>query len=247
MSAYIIAEIGSNHDGDRRRAARLIEKAAHAGANAVKFQCLPNLPQDWMPWLMDEARACDLDCFATPFDVDAVQMLADLRVPFIKIASTEIVDRDLMDAAEDTSIPLIVSTGMATWDEVSVILRPNTTLLQCTVKYPTPLSDVNLRAMVAMRERFGVHVGLSDHTTSPMIPAAAVALGATMIEKHITLDSNANGPDHGFALEPWEFRRMVQYIRDVEQALGSPEKRPLDGEPLWGRGRKLRWAAIGRA
>lgn len=245
MSTYIVAEIGSNHDGLLSQAIHTIGQAVVAGASAVKFQCLPNLPHRWMHTLKACAKDKGLDFFATPFDLEAVGYLAQLGVPYIKIASIEMVDRELFDAAYDTGIPLIVSTGMATWEEISDVALLGVTLLQCTVRYPTPPSEVNLRAMVQMQKNFGARVGLSDHTTSTTIPAAAVALGATVIEKHFTLEPHCckdwTGSDHAFALQPAEFRAMVDGIREVEQALGDGEKGPREGDPLEARGRRLQW------
>lgn len=245
MSVYVIAEIGSNHNGSYAQAQELIGAAAHAGADAVKFQCIPPLEPHWMPTMMLYAGARGLECSASVFDPGAVRELDELEPPWLKVASTEIVYDELLEAVAATERPVLLSTGMATFAEIDravrILAACDVTLLQCTVKYPTPASDVNLRAMVAMGKCFDVPVGLSDHTTSPMIPAAAAAMGASVIEKHITLDSSADGPDHKFALEPWEFRRMVRFIREIEQALGSPEKRPLEGEPIEIRGRRLAW------
>lgn len=252
MSAKIVAEAGSNHDGSLDQAHRLIDEAANAGADAVKFQCLPDFPREWMPQLMEYAKTHGLDCFATPFDVDAVRELADLGVPYIKIASAEIVRDDLIATAALTGIPLILSTGMASADELEDVRGTiwdvsDVTILQCTVRYPTPPDAVNLRAMVGMGRYFDRPVGLSDHTQSIVIPAAAIALGATMIEKHLTLEPercrNPKGPDHPFALWPAAFRTMVDGIREVEAAMGDGRKDgPRDGEMVEARGRRLQWA-----
>lgn len=244
---YIVAEIGSNHDGEIEQAYRLIDEAARAGANAVKVQCLSTFPREWMPDLMAYAeRIHRIDCFATVFDISAVRVLAALDVPFIKIASVEMADRELFRAAAKTGIPLIVSTGMATWDEIDWVASSGVTLLQCTTLYPTPPAQVNLRAMVNMREHYGLPTGLSDHTAGIAVPIAAAALGASMIEKHITLEpercKNPHGPDHAFALWPSALRAMVDGIREVEQAMGDGEKNgPVDGEPFELRGRRLQW------
>ncbi len=242
---YVIAEAGSNHNGKLKTAYELIEVAAKSGCDAVKFQCLSTLPREWMPKLKNRAYACGVDCFASAFDVDAIHQLAELRVPYIKIASPEIVRQDLLNAAAATGIPLIVSTGMATKTEVREAVRlaaGRITLLQCTTRYPTPPDQVNLRAMVTLRHTFGAPVGLSDHTLSTTIPAAAVAMGAAMIEKHFTLDRSQEGPDHPFALEPSELATMVAGIREVEQAMGDGRKDgPVEGEWFQARGRRLQW------
>lgn len=248
----IVAEIGSNHDGRLDRALELIDAAAGAGANAVKLQCLPPLEPDWWPELQHAAIAeRGIDLFASVFDPDAVRMLVDAGVSRLKIASTELVYDELVEIAAATGLPLIVSTGAAALWEVRRAIRiigrarthPNgVTLMQCTVRYPSPAGQVNLRAMRTMREAFRIPVGLSDHTMSVTIPAAATALGAVMIEKHLTISRDLDGPDHPYALEPGEFRAMVDNIREVEQALGDGRKDgPRDGELIEARGRRLRW------
>ena len=244
---YVIAEIGSNHDGKFEQACDLISLAARSDADAVKFQCLPNLPQKWLPKLQMVAVEFGVDLLATPFDVDAVRVLAILGVPYIKIASPEIVNLDLIETAASTDIPLLISTGMASILEIQRALDAvgatnDVTLLQCTTRYPTPLEQIHLRAMTGMRDMFGVPVGLSDHSMSTVIPAAAAALGATMIEKHITLDPRLEGPDHHFALGPTTFPAMVAGIREVERAMGDGIKSgPRDGEAIEARGRRLQW------
>lgn len=246
---YVIAEIGSNHDGSLNQAIDLISDAKAAGADAVKFQCLPNLPRDWLPDLKPWTDETGIDLFATPFDVDAVRYLIELGVPYLKIASVEIIRRDLIQAAAENGIPLLISTGMATLSEIRDAIdwanwgnKASLTLLQCTTQYPTPPSNVHLRAMVSINQAFGLPVGLSDHSTSIAIPAAAVALGATVIEKHITLDRTLPGPDHPFALEPDEFAAMVRGIREVEEAMGDSAKNgPRVGEMVELRERRLQW------
>lgn len=243
---YVTAELGSNHDGKYLQALALIDAAAGAGANAVKLQCLPPLDPAWLPKLKAFAAGLNMGLYATPFDPDAVRELADLGVPYIKIASAEIVNHELIEAAAETGIPLILSTGMATFTEIGRALEVANAglvaLLQCTTRYPAPAEQVNLHALETMRDQFDVPVGLSDHTTSTTVPAAAVALGASFIEKHITLDCRLDGPDHPYALEPNEFKTMVDNIREVEVALGDGAKAgPVDGELFEARGRRLRW------
>ncbi len=244
---YVIAEAGSNHNGDFGEACGLIETAAWAQADAVKFQCLPNLPRDWMPELKACAGAAGIDFMATPFDLEAIEYLAELGVPAIKIASVEIVRLDLIEAAAKTHLPLLLSTGMATWDEVDEALdasgQSEVVLLQCTTAYPAYPAQANLNAMHSMAVRYTEPIGLSDHTKGLAVPLAAVALGAKVIEKHFTHDKTAEGPDHPFALEPDELATMVDEIRQVEAALGSPNKDgPQEGEMYELRGRDLQWA-----
>jgi N,N'-diacetyllegionaminate synthase len=246
---YIIAEAGSNHDGDFAQAHELIEVASDAGCDAVKFQCIPPFRRDWVEQLKLKANAFDLDFLATPFDVEAVEFLADVGVPLLKIASPEIVNLSLVKAAADTGLPLLLSTGMADLGEISEALRTrdldlaeqDVALLHCTTRYPTPPAQVNLNAMETLRFVFGFPVGLSDHSEGIAIPIAATALGARIIEKHFTLDKTLEGPDHHYALEPEELRQMVEGVRQVEQALGTREKGPQEGELVEARGRSLTW------
>lgn len=250
-SVYVVAEAGSNHDGNYRQAVQLIHVAYLAGADAVKFQCLPNLPHWWMTPLKSAAEMRGLDFLATPFDVDAVKVLDALDVPAIKIAAPELVNHELLDAVLKTGRPVILSTGMATMDEIDQALTrlrvmgdDDVALLQCTTSYPATPEQANLRAMQRMHEVFGVPVGLSDHTLGIAVPIAAAALGASVIEKHFTLDRTLQGPDHAFALEPADLRAMVEGIRAAEASLGTGRKDgPQDGEMYELRGRDLRWAA----
>lgn len=168
---------------------------------------------------------------STPFDLESVAFLDALSVPFWKIPSGEVTNLPYLEALAKTGRPVVMSTGMCEMDEIEAalrVLRENGTsdirLLHCNTEYPTPFADVNLRAMETMRRAFGVEVGYSDHTRGIEVPIAAVALGATIIEKHFTLDRNMEGPDHKASLEPDELAAMVSAIRNIEQALGSGEK-----------------------
>ena len=168
---------------------------------------------------------------STPFDLESVAFLDALGVPFWKIPSGEVTNLPYLEALAKTGRPVVMSTGMCEMGEIEAalrVLRENGTtdirLLHCNTEYPTPFADVNLRAMETMRRAFGVEVGYSDHTKGIEVPIAAVALGATIIEKHFTLDRNMDGPDHKASLEPDELAAMVSAIRNIEQALGSGEK-----------------------
>ena len=168
---------------------------------------------------------------STPFDLESVAFLDALGVPFWKIPSGEVTNLPYLEALAKTGRPVVMSTGMCEMGEIEAalrVLRENGTadirLLHCNTEYPTPFADVNLRAMETMRRAFGVEVGYSDHTKGIEVPIAAVALGATIIEKHFTLDRNMEGPDHKASLEPDELSAMVSAIRNIEQALGSGEK-----------------------
>jgi sialic acid synthase SpsE len=254
--AYVIAEAGSNHNRDLSVARELIDVAADAGADAVKFQTYTGsglysaktprfeyldderspaelldaiaLPREWQQELAERARGRGIVFFSSPFDAEAVESLAAVGVPAMKIASFEIVDLPLIRHAASVGVPIILSTGMSTYDEIEDALgavrdagNRQVALLRCASVYPAPAEIMNLRAMETMREAFGVPVGLSDHTTGISVASAAAALGAELIEKHFTLSREMKGPDHPFALEPDELRAMVVAIREVEAALGN--------------------------
>ena len=174
---------------------------------------------------------------STPFDMESVGFLDELGIPFWKIPSGEITNYPYLVALAKTGRPIVMSTGMCDMkeirDAVDVLKENGATdikLLHCNTEYPTPMEDVNLRAMDTMREAFGCEVGYSDHTRGIEVPIAAVAMGAAIIEKHFTLDRNMEGPDHKASLEPQELNAMVSAIRNIEQALGSGEKKPSPSE-----------------
>ena len=177
-------------------------------------------------------------CFlSTPFDFDSIEFLNSIDMPFWKIPSGEITNYPYLATLAKTGKPVVMSTGMSEMPEIEAaikVLRENGTreikLLHCNTEYPTPFEDVNLRAMKTMREAFGLEVGYSDHTRGIEVPIAAVALGATVIEKHFTLDRNMEGPDHKASLTPEELREMVASIRHIEQALGNGDKMPSSSE-----------------
>lgn len=253
---YVIAEAGANHNRDFGMARELIDVAADAGADAVKFQTYTgagiyssktprfeylkderspqelleaiSLPRDWQPKLAAHAGDRGIHFFSSPFDHEAVDGLAELGVPAMKIASFEIVDLPLIRKAASVGVPLIVSTGMAVYGEIEDALaaaasegNSSVALLRCASVYPAPPSIMNLRAMGTLRTAFGVPVGLSDHTMGISVPAGAAALGMDLLEKHFTLSRDLEGPDHPFAIEPGELKAMVEAVRDVEAALGN--------------------------
>ena len=185
-------------------------------------------PWEWHPALFAEARAQGLVCFSTPFDKTAVDFLEDLSNPICKIASFEITDLPLIDYAARKGKPMVISTGIALPDDIQRAVdtcraagNDDITLLKCTSSYPAPVENANLQTMVDMKERFGVKVGLSDHTMGSDVAVAAVALGATVVEKHFILDRSIGGPDAAFSMEKDEFAAMVRSIRNVEKALGE--------------------------
>lgn len=177
-------------------------------------------------------------CFlSTPFDFESIDFLNSIDIPFWKIPSGEVTNYPYLVELAKTRKPVVMSTGMCTTDEIQDainVLKDKGTqdikLLHCNTEYPTPYEDVNLNAMQTMRDSFGLEVGYSDHTKGIEVPIAAVALGASIIEKHFTLDRNMEGPDHKASLEPDELAAMVQGIRHIEKALGSGEKTPSQSE-----------------
>ena len=177
-------------------------------------------------------------CFlSTPFDFDSIDFLNSIDMPFWKIPSGEVTNLPYLLALAKTGKPVVMSTGMCTLKEIREaidVLQANGTkeikLLHCNTEYPTPFEDVNLKAMQTMRDEFQMEVGYSDHTKGIEVPIAAVALGATIIEKHFTLDRNMEGPDHKASLEPQELAEMVCCIRNIEKALGSGDKMPSPSE-----------------
>jgi N-acetylneuraminate synthase len=186
------------------------------------------MPWEWQPELKKLANDLGMDCFSSAFDCTAVDFLEDMGVPAHKVASFEIVDLQLIERMARTGKPLIISTGMATLEEIEEALRTarqagadEIALLKCTSAYPAPPEEMNLRTIPEMARRFKVPVGLSDHTMGIAAAVAAVALGACIIEKHLTLSRSIPGPDSAFSLEPHEFRAMVEAVRIAEKALGE--------------------------
>lgn len=254
---YVIAEAGSNHNGDLDLALDLVDEAAAAGADAVKFQTFRKerlyaaqpgddpyesfadleMPYEWIPRLRDRCAERGVDFLSTPFDERSAREL-EPHVPAFKVASPTLSHHPLLETLASTGRPLIVSTGAHDMREVEAavdVLRDagadELVLLHCVSAYPTPLDDINVRVVETLRDAFDVPVGLSDHTEDPRTaPAAAVALGGCVIEKHLTLDSTMEGPDHAMSVEPDGLATLVDAVRDTHRALGSPEKRVLDAE-----------------
>jgi pseudaminic acid synthase len=267
---YVIAELSANHHQDFERAARLVDAAKDAGADAIKLQTytpdtitirsdrseffigggtiwdgrsLHELygeaftPWDWQPKLKKMANDAGLALFSSPFDVTAVDFLEEMNVPAYKVASFELVDIPLIKKIARTGKPLIMSTGMATEDEITEAVATarqegaeEIALLKCTSAYPSPAQEMNLKTIPELARRFEVPAGLSDHTMGVAAPVAAVTLGACIIEKHLTLSRADHGPDSAFSLEPEEFRTMVDAVRFVEKALGGVNFGPSERE-----------------
>ena len=208
---------------------------AWAGRRLHALYAEAQTPWEWHEPLFAAAAAAGLACFSTPFDVAAVERLEALAPPAHKIASFEIGDHDLVRAAAATGRPLVISTGMATVEEVdgavaAAAAAPGLVLLRCSSAYPALPSEMDLVTIPDMAQRWGVPVGLSDHTLSATAAVAAVALGACVLEKHLTLSRSDPGPDSGFSLEPAELTALVAQVREVEAALGRVRYGPSPSE-----------------
>lgn len=267
---FVIAEAGVNHNGRLDLALKLIDAAAAAGADAVKFQTFKaeqvmtgavrmaayqkknlgleesylemarklELDESWYPRLLRRAKEKNIIFMSAPHGgVESAEFLKKFDVPAYKIASGDLVNFPLLRHVAKYKKPLIISTGMADMSEVKEAVREirhagnrDVIVLQCTTDYPLAHEDVNLRAMSTMAKTIGAHVGFSDHTADIFPSVVAVALGATVIEKHLTLDTKMKGPDHAASLDPQKFAEMVRMIRDVPVLMGSSLKRPTASE-----------------
>lgn len=277
---YIIAEIGSNFDGDLQRAKHLADLAKSAGADAFKIQnfSAPKIvsekgfknfsisfqskwdksvvevykkaefPRKWIKDLSDYCESINIDFLSSPYDKEAVDLLEEVDICAYKIGSGEIDNLDFLKYVAEKSKPIILGCGASTLEEiekaVSVIRNVGNDkiiLLQCVTNYPSPISDANIKAMVTIKNKFGLEVGYSDHTIGkegggddPLygitVPLGAVSLGAVVIEKHFTDDRKRTGPDHPFAMDYENFKKMVDAIRALEKALGDGLKKIEDSE-----------------
>ena len=266
---YVIAEAGVNHDGSLDAALALVDAAADAGADAVKFQTFDpaaltveaaplaeyqrergeaddqramlerlRLPDADFAALRDHAAARDIVFLSAPFDEHSAQLLADLDVPAFKLGSGELTNLPFLARVAGYGKPLILSTGMATLDEVAAAVDTvraagcrNLALLHCVSSYPTPIEQANLRAMDALRQAHpDAVIGYSDHVLGLDAAVASVARGAQVLERHLTLDRSAPGPDHALSSEPDEFGELVRRVRATEAALGDGDKRPQPAE-----------------
>jgi len=267
----IIAEAGVNHNGDLNLAKQLIDAAAQAGADLVKFQTFNasrqvtrvakkadyqaqttdgkesqhdmlqrlELTVEMHQELISHCATRNIGFFSTGFDIKSIDLLLELGIKHLKIPSGEITNLPYLRHIGQLAKNTILSTGMATLGDIEAAInvlelagtpRSKITVLHCTTEYPTPMSEVNLRAMQSIQAAFDVAVGYSDHTRGIEVATAAVAMGATVIEKHFTLDRTLPGPDHQASLEPAELKAMVVAIRNIETALGDGIKRPTLSE-----------------
>lgn len=185
-------------------------------------------PWDWLPKLQELAHSLGMGFFSTPSDEEGVDFLEKLNIPAYKISSFELTDIGLIEAAAKKGKPMIMSTGIAEEEDIQLAIdacrrvgNNDILLMKCTSSYPAPIEEANLLTLPDMKQRFGVRVGLSDHSMGSVVATTAVALGAEMVEKHFILDRRLGGPDAGFSMEPEEFKEMVDRIRDVEKSLGT--------------------------
>ncbi|EKP04877.1 MULTISPECIES: N-acetylneuraminate synthase [Leptospira] len=272
MKTLIIAEAGVNHNGDLELARKLIDVAANAGADIVKFQTFEaerlvtksakkadyqntihdnttesqyemlkklELSKENHEKLIQHCKQTGIEFLSTAFDLQSLAFLEQLNLSRYKIPSGEITNLPYLQKIGSSGKPIILSTGMSTLGEIESALlvlettgakRGEITVLHCNTEYPTPYSDVNLSAMKSIADAFKIKVGYSDHTSGIEISIAAVALGASVIEKHFTLDRSLPGPDHKASLEPNELKGMVRSIRNVELSLGDGIKKPSSSE-----------------
>ncbi len=258
---FIVAEMSGNHNQDIRRAYKIIDEAARAGADAIKLQTYTpdtmtidsdkeyfqvkvndawkgqtlyslykkaHTPWDWQPKLKKYAESKGLICFSTPFDNTAVDFLEKMNVALYKVASFEVVDIPLLKKIGATKKPVIMSRGMASLEEIKLAIHtlkkagcPAVALLHCVSSYPAEYGEMNLTTIPDLAKKFKSVVGISDHSPGIVVPIVSVALGASIIEKHITISRADGGPDAAFSLEPKEFKEMVQSVRDAEKTIGK--------------------------
>ena len=267
----IIAEAGVNHNGSIELARQLIDVAADAGADLVKFQTFNanrlvtqkakkaeyqsqttdskesqyemlrslELSNEMHRELVEHCKFRNISFFSTGFDIESTDLLLSLGLDTFKIPSGEITNLPYLRHIGQYAKSVIISTGMATMGEIEAAIdvieqagtpRTRITVLHCTTEYPTPMMEVNLRAMQSIHKAFGVEIGYSDHTSGIEVAIAAVAMGASVIEKHFTLDRDLPGPDHKASLEPGELKSMVTAIRNIEIAMGDGIKRLTPSE-----------------
>lgn len=267
--SYIIAEIGSNFDGDIDRAKYLIDLAKKSGADAVKFQSFTadtivsrdgfeglnigfqkkwkkpvyevykdaELPNSWLKELFSHAKRKNIEFLSAPYNIDAADILNEMGINAFKIGSGDITWVQFLEYIASKEKPIIMGTGASYISEIDEAIQmirnkgnEQIVLLQCVTNYPSSFESANIRAMEAMGNMFNTLVGYSDHTPGSIVPVGAVSRGACVIEKHFTDDKSREGPDHPFAMDNIEFKNMVKDIRNLEKAMGSPNKTLYDEE-----------------
>jgi N,N'-diacetyllegionaminate synthase len=268
---FIIAEAGVNHNGSIEIAKLMVDAAAGAKVDAIKFQTFKaekiitstapkaeyqkvttdtnesqfemikklELNMEAHKELINHCNRRGILFLSSPFDLESIELLCKLELEIFKIPSGEITNLPYLRKIGCSKKKIILSTGMATLDEVKEALniliqsgssKEDITVLHCNTEYPTPFKDVNLKAMLTLKKELNVNIGYSDHTVGIEVPIAVAALGATIIEKHFTLDRNMEGPDHKASLEPSELKAMIDAIRNIEISMGDGVKRPSESE-----------------
>lgn len=267
---FVVAEMSGNHNQDIRRAYKIIDAAAEAGADAIKLQTytadtitldcdneyfqvkvndswkgqtLHSLyekaytPWDWQPKLKEYGESKGLVVFSTPFDDTAVDFLEKMRVPIYKVASFEVVDIPLLEKIGKTKKPVIISRGMSSSEEIRLAIKtlkksgaPQVAVLHCVSSYPARPEEMNLATVPDISKKFGIVSGLSDHSLGKEVSLGAVALGACIIEKHLTLSRKDGGPDAQFSLEPQELKELIAALRNVQKAVGKADYSMGKGE-----------------
>ncbi len=255
-STFVIAEAGINHNGKLEIAKEMIKKASESGANAIKFQTiipdelfsehenheLYNMSKDWILSKQDHielqkfAKKNNILFFSTPFGRKSVKLLQEINIPMFKIASGEITNYDLISYVAQIKKPVILSTGMSNIAEIASAVKIlenhkcDFAILHCISSYPTKINETNLSTIPFLKQLFNCPIGFSDHTVGVEASLAAVSLGATIIEKHFTLDKNMEGPDQKLSLDPVEFLDLTKRIRKIESSIGIPRLNPLKSE-----------------
>jgi len=252
---FFIAEGGLNHNGDIKLAKNLIDRAFEAGASAIKFQTYQTeefvrksnkyfdlfkqaqLSYEEFGELSDYSKSKDLTFFSAPFDIESADYLKKIGVPCFKIASSDLINIPLIKHVAKMNLPMIISTGLATMDEVEQAVNcclyegnNKIALLHCIAHYPTIPEESNLNAITTMKKQFPFPIGYSDNGESTLVDLAAVSLGANLIEKHFTLDKKMEGPDHSFSIDPNGLKDLMKQIRTIEEIKGDGEKIPRRSE-----------------
>ena len=252
---YFIAEAGLNHNGDIKIAKQLIDSAFDCGADAVKFQTFKTeeflakssqyfdlfknveLTYEEFGELYDHAKSVGITFFSAPFDITSADALKELNVPCFKIASSDLTNTPLLNHISKFNTPMIISTGLANINEVEEAIQicqkngnDKLIILHCVANYPTQPEETNLNVMTTLRKEFSLPIGYSDNGDSALVDLVAVSLGASVIEKHFTLDRKLSGPDHSFSIDPDRLKQLISQIRLIEKIKGTGIKSPQKSE-----------------